>query len=103
MGRYIVPVVMGGADYEKFAPEMSFIDARKYTPKELAELLLHLNKNDKEYLEYFNWAEKTVFYERLPFCELCYKLNFPSKFSNSYKNLTHWWLHYDDNKFVCDV
>ena len=54
MGRYIVPVVMGGADYEKFAPEMSFIDARKYTPKELAELLLHLNKNDKEYLEYFN-------------------------------------------------
>ena len=53
MGRYIIPVVMGGADYKRFAPEMSFIDARKYTPKNLAQLLLHLNKNDKEYLKYF--------------------------------------------------
>ena len=69
MGRYVIPVVMGGADYKKFAPEMSFIDARKYTPEKLAEQLLYLNKNDKEYLEYFKWADKTVFYERLPFCE----------------------------------
>ena len=33
MGRNIVPVVMGGANYEDIAPEMSFIDARKYSPK----------------------------------------------------------------------
>jgi len=103
MGRHVVPVVMGGADYRKFAPDMSFIDAHKYSPKNLADLLLQLNKNDDKYLEYFKWTEKSVFYERLPFCELCHKLNFPIEFSKTYKNITHWWLHYDNNKFVCDV
>ena len=36
-------------------------------------------------------------------CELCWKLNFPSEFSKSYKNLTDWWLHDDKRNFVCDV
>ena len=57
----IVPVVMGGADYNKKAPPKSFIDVMDFeSPGHLAEFLLDLDKNDEEYLSYFWWKVSWV-------------------------------------------
>ena len=49
IGQNVVPIAMGGVDYEQFAPKMSFIDSKKYSPEDLGKLLLHLDKNDDKY------------------------------------------------------
>jgi alpha-1,3-fucosyltransferase len=53
MGHHIVPVVYGGADYTQHEPPHSYIDARKFKPKELAAYLKLLGANDTLYNEYF--------------------------------------------------
>ena len=61
MSLDIVPVVMGGADYKKKAPPKSYIDVLDFeSPKQLAEFLLKLDKNDEEYMSYFWWKVSTI-------------------------------------------
>ncbi|CAB4054470.1 FUT-1 [Lepeophtheirus salmonis] len=79
----IVPVVYGKANYTAISPPHSFINVRDFkSPKDLAEYLTYLDKNDTAYAEYFQWklyghykvssvtqeAQKTL-------CHLCNKLN----------------------------
>ncbi len=46
-------------DYLAVAPENSFIDARKFkSPQDLANYLIYLDRNDDEYLKYFEWKDK---------------------------------------------
>lgn len=72
----MIPIVYGGADYEKFGPPGSYINVDDFPSiKDLAEYIQFLDKNDEEYLKYFVWKE---FYD-LDFrndiwCELCNKL-----------------------------
>ena len=42
----MVPVVYGGADYSQYAPPHSYIDARKFKPKQLAAYLKVLDADD---------------------------------------------------------
>jgi hypothetical protein len=53
----VVPVVLGAANYSNIAPPNSFIDASKYSPKELGNYLKILDKNDTLYNEYFEWKK----------------------------------------------
>jgi alpha-1,3-fucosyltransferase len=77
----IVPIVYGergGSDYYKaIAPPKSYIDVRSFsTVKELAEYLLFLSGNAKEYLKYFEWKkeyEVLVEPSKEPWCDLCCK------------------------------
>ena len=57
--RYdVVPIVMGGADYSKFAPPNSYINVIDFqSPKHLADYLKLLNENDDLYAHYFNWKK----------------------------------------------
>ena len=55
MARNIVPVVLGGANYSAIAPPHSYINALDYSPKQLAQYLLELDRNDTLYKEYFWW------------------------------------------------
>jgi alpha-1,3-fucosyltransferase len=77
MGHDIVPVVYGGADYTQHAPPHSYIDARKFQPKELAAYLKLLDANETLYNEYFWWKDYyRVEYSiedttRHGFCDLC--------------------------------
>ena len=58
LGKGIIPVVYGGADYSKFLPPKSYIEAQKFkTTKDLAEFLTALSQNTEEYLSYFWWTE----------------------------------------------
>ncbi len=51
-----IPIVLGGANYAKFAPSKSYIDVRDFQPiGQLAEYLKYLDKNKTAYSEYFEW------------------------------------------------
>lgn len=97
LGRNIVPVVYGGADYERVAPPHSVIDATKFkTVKELVDYLKFLDDNPAEYLKYFEWKKDFVSYT-LPepaICELCRKLNEPRK-KTFYEDILAW-LNYPE-------
>ena len=81
MARNVVPVVYGGANYSLIAPPHSFIDARQFKPKRLAEYLLRLDQDEILYNEYFWWKKHYVVeageaqMARYGFCELCRKLH----------------------------
>ena len=98
MGHDLVPVVYGGADYTQHAPPHSYIDARKFKPKELAAYLKLLDANDTLYNEYFWWKDYySVEYSvedmsRHGFCDLCRKLHEQQDGDfQSYKELESEW------------
>ena len=56
--KNVVPVVLGGADYDLVAPPSSYINVNDFrSPKDLAVYLKHLMANPHEYLQYFWWKE----------------------------------------------
>ncbi|XP_037803752.1 alpha-(1,3)-fucosyltransferase C-like isoform X2 [Penaeus monodon] len=74
----LVPVVLGGANYEDLLPPNSYIDARQYTPLELAKRLQHLAEHPQEYQSYLEWRKyyqpSTVGGSRV-LCALCTRLH----------------------------
>lgn len=96
MKRNIIPVVYGGVNYSRIAPPHSFIDARQYEPKELADYLLLLNANDTLYDQYFWWKSHYIVeadieqMARRAFCNLCEKLHNDRTF-RTHTNLTAVW------------
>jgi hypothetical protein len=93
----IVPVVYGGADYSQYAPPHSYINIADFrSPKELADYLLLLDKNDALYRKYFDWKKNFEVINRPlnGWCDLCEKLNDPTQKRKSYENVAKWW--YDD-------
>lgn len=95
----LVPIVMGGADYESIAPPNSYIDtARFQSPSELADYLWYLDSNNEEYEKYFDWkrlysVEAGVEQmSRHAFCDLCAKLHQPEEeASKVYTSLVSQW------------
>ena len=95
----VVPVVYGGADYSRIAPPNSYIDARQFEPKQLADYLKKLDHNDGLFEEYLQWKDNYVVEAgvdqqvRNGFCDLCLQLHQEDerKFSN-YNNLVSHWL-----------
>ncbi|XP_018802444.1 PREDICTED: alpha-(1,3)-fucosyltransferase C-like [Bactrocera latifrons] len=80
--RHIVPVVYGGANYTRFAPPHSYIDAQDFkNASSLAEYLNYLSEHPYQYAKYFWWRR----YYRveandgglhmLPYCELCERIH----------------------------
>ncbi len=92
-----VPVVYGVADYSAYAPPNSYIHAAEFaSPKDLADYLLLLDRNDALYAKYFEWR-KDWEVDRKPmigWCELCEKLNDPSLPAKSYADLSKWWFQH---------
>ncbi len=81
LGKDLVPIVYGGANYTQHAPAHSYIDARQFKPKDLAAYLQLLIRNETLYNEYFWWkdyyrVEFTLEHRsRHAFCDLCQKLH----------------------------
>lgn len=79
--RRIIPVVLGQADYSKIAPQHSYIDARKYSPRGLAAYLKLLDGNETLYNDFFRWKNDYSVTVRYPdmaqkaLCQLCEKLH----------------------------
>ena len=98
IARQIVPIVYGGADYSRIAPPHSYIDTRQFKdPKQLADYLLVLDKNETLYNEYFAWKDKydvesgEEIMSLNGFCNLCRKLH-KDKENKVYNQLGNDWL-----------
>ncbi|EFX76413.1 hypothetical protein DAPPUDRAFT_248921 [Daphnia pulex] len=99
--RRIVPVVYGGADYERIAPAGSYIDARRYHPAQLADYLRRLDADDTLYQEFFRWKKDyaveagVASMARRGFCHLCSRLHHDQTVK-TYVDLTSHWQHPSD-------
>ena len=98
-----IPVVLGGSNYSNIAPANSFIDATKFTPKELADHLLHLDKHPEEMVQRLSWHQyydvmmKDTGFEDY-FCRLCELLHNSSLAKKSYPDMNDWWKKQGDCK-----
>ncbi|CAK1542555.1 unnamed protein product [Leptosia nina] len=91
--HYTVPVVYGGADYTRFLPPGSYIDAGKLNSDEVASLISTAIKDRHVYEEYFRWHNHYVYKESPPkadICELCRRLNTEEK-QSTVGNFRKWW------------
>ena len=91
----VVPIVLGGAEYERFAPPHSYINALDFeTPKHLADYLLLLNSSDSLYSKYFDWKEQ--YQVEMPsmdgWCDLCRMAHDDSLPTKVYSDIKKWWV-----------
>ncbi|XP_073954822.1 alpha-(1,3)-fucosyltransferase C-like [Choristoneura fumiferana] len=91
-----LPVVYGGANYSRFLPPHSYIDATTLGPRETVRLMAHLMTDVTRYFAYFDWhtsyAVKKDKGESA--CNLCEALN--QKRRGSHVKLRKWWNpHYE--------
>ncbi|XP_073336513.1 4-galactosyl-N-acetylglucosaminide 3-alpha-L-fucosyltransferase 9-like [Pagrus major] len=92
-----IPVVLGPTrqSYEDHIPGDSFIHVDDFsTPKELAERLLYLDKNDSEYTGYFNWTNRFkvqgASFGRTHACNTCRYLQH-NKGYQAFRDLNKWY------------
>ncbi|XP_053634269.1 4-galactosyl-N-acetylglucosaminide 3-alpha-L-fucosyltransferase FUT6 isoform X2 [Cherax quadricarinatus] len=82
----MVPVVLGAANYSAAMPPNSYIDARQYTPRELATKLKVLARNPQKYQKYLAWRQyyqpSTIGGER-SLCHLCVRLHDPGFYKHN--------------------
>lgn len=97
LGHNVLPIVMGASpeEYTRQAPQHSFIHVDQFKgPRELAEYLLELDRDEDKYNEYFQWKGTGEFINTRFFCRVCALLHDterrPEEFSH-YKNVNSWW------------
>lgn len=83
-------------DYEKYGPERSFIHVEDFrSPKELAEYLHFLDKNDDLYNSYFKWVGTGEFVDswKYMWCRMCAMLHddYSMSIRNWYEDINNWW------------
>ena len=95
----IVPVVLGGADYDSIFPPNSFINMMDFkNMSSLAEYLTKLDTDDALYAKYFTWKSKysvknSKFDTNQAHCDLCQKLhNVGANRSKNAINLEKWFI-----------
>ncbi|XP_064555573.1 alpha-(1,3)-fucosyltransferase C [Drosophila montana] len=94
--RHIVPVVFGGANYTRFLPPHSYIDAEHFdSVEQLAEHLRFVAGDVQEYMSYFWWRQHYKLANSSPFCELCARLHHPSWTHRTqiYGDIRAWWFN----------
>ena len=93
----LVVVTFENRKMKNIAPKKTYINANSFaSPKDLANYLLYLDKNEEEYLSYFWWKE---YYNVKPrsvmmreaFCRLCEMLNDESLPPKRYADIYDWW------------
>lgn len=95
----MIPVVYGGSrmqDYSSIAPHGSYIDAKSFNSvKDLAKYLIFLDKNDSDYLRYFDWKKKFKVIPGQGWCNVCQRvyehLQASRKHNKWYKDMWKWW------------
>ncbi|KAF9424393.1 hypothetical protein HW555_000532 [Spodoptera exigua] len=92
--NYAVPIVFGGANYSRFLPPGSYINAREQSASEVAYLIYKAIKNPKIYEDYFRWHNYYEYVKTPPehdVCKLCQILNEDPGQHSSYKHFRSWW------------
>ncbi|XP_068622910.1 alpha-(1,3)-fucosyltransferase C-like [Battus philenor] len=91
-----IPLVAGGANYHKFLPVGSYINARNKSIENLVDLIQVIIKHPAIYNSFHKWRKHYVIRETRQFegiCDLCKSLNDDVKFKtrSSLKNFRSWW------------
>uniref|UniRef100_A0A182T609 Fucosyltransferase n=1 Tax=Anopheles maculatus TaxID=74869 RepID=A0A182T609_9DIPT len=94
--RNVLPIVMGARpeDYEASSPQKSYIHVDEFgSPKELAEYLHLLDRNDELYNSYFKWKGTGEFINTYYWCRVCAMLHDEASFRRpkSYDDINEWW------------
>ncbi|KAJ0172607.1 hypothetical protein K1T71_011746 [Dendrolimus kikuchii] len=94
MQHYTVPIVYGGANYSRFLPPGSYINAREHDVETIAKIMVKAIQEPKVYEEYFRWHNHYVYKETpevADVCTLCELLNDPKRNQSVVKNFRKWW------------
>ncbi|KAL0870304.1 hypothetical protein ABMA27_005326 [Loxostege sticticalis] len=91
----VVPIVFGSANYSRFLPPGSYLDARELGPIKLAETMDEIYKNKTRYYEFFRWKNHFRYKEtyEADVCNLCAALNDKEavRRHSVYKDFRGWW------------
>ncbi|XP_075973110.1 alpha-(1,3)-fucosyltransferase C-like [Anticarsia gemmatalis] len=94
----VVPIVYGGADYSRFLPPGSYLNARELGLYLLVEKMRHLMEEPELYAQYFRWRNHYSYHKTIDdpetneYCQMCALLNSHTIRTKSvYKNLYDWW------------
>ncbi|XP_026474909.1 glycoprotein 3-alpha-L-fucosyltransferase A [Ctenocephalides felis] len=94
LGRDILPIVMGARpeDYERAAPMHSYIHVDDFEgPRQLAEYLHRLDRDDAMYNEYFRWKGTGELINTYFWCRMCAMLHAEPRQYKSYSDINDWW------------
>ncbi|XP_072945711.1 alpha-(1,3)-fucosyltransferase C-like [Epargyreus clarus] len=90
-----VPIVYGGAQYERFLPPNSYLNALNFTTEDLATHMNDIIRNRERYYDFFRWKNHYSIKESpvLDACGLCEKMNNPRWLVHiaSYSQFRKWW------------
>ncbi|XP_050682854.1 alpha-(1,3)-fucosyltransferase C-like isoform X1 [Leptidea sinapis] len=92
----VVPIVFGGADYSRFLPPGSYLDAKRSKPDELAATIATLIRYPKTYSHYFSWKNNYIYQDPSNsdnVCSVCAALNDKELFEShkTYSHFRYWW------------
>ncbi len=86
----MIPVVLGGGNYDYYIPKSSFINVLDYkNARQLADYLIYQSENQTEsYNSYFKWKKYAKFngHRQLtfnPICDMCIRLNLEEFYPNN--------------------
>ncbi|XP_013189108.1 alpha-(1,3)-fucosyltransferase C-like [Amyelois transitella] len=102
-----VPVVYGGANYTRFLPKGSYLNARTMGPTNLAHKMFELMTDLNAYAQYFKWKKYYSYHYRHEspdtddYCKFCAMLNDEELFKRKsyYANMRIWW----SDKHTCTM
>ncbi|XP_061719867.1 alpha-(1,3)-fucosyltransferase C-like, partial [Cydia pomonella] len=91
--NYAVPVVYGGANYIRFLPPGSYINARETHPYNLAQAIYEATRSQEAYESYFKWRNYYSIEENhSSLCDLCAALyGDKAKYAPAKKTFRVWW------------
>lgn len=79
-------------DYKRSAPPNSFIHVEDFeSPKDLAQYLKKIDKNDDMYNHFFKWKGTGDFIDTKFWCRLCAMLNDLNKPNLVVRDVGAWW------------
>ncbi|XP_041969200.1 alpha-(1,3)-fucosyltransferase C-like [Aricia agestis] len=100
--HYTVPIVFGGADYSRFLPPGSYVDAGKLKSDQVVDLMVEAMRAPAVYRDYFRWRKYYVYKESpggADVCKLCELLDEPN--FGTRNNFRRWWNSNYEN--VCKI
>ncbi|XP_072938427.1 alpha-(1,3)-fucosyltransferase C-like [Epargyreus clarus] len=96
LNNYAVPVVFGFANYSRFLPPGSYLDARELGAKNLARVMSDVIANKTRYYDFFRWRNHFSYNEtsdNADVCKLCEVLNDDQMVNtvSVWQNFREWW------------
>ncbi|XP_068623147.1 alpha-(1,3)-fucosyltransferase C-like isoform X2 [Battus philenor] len=91
-----IPIVYGGADYSRFLPPNTYLDALKMRPSDLAATMSRLTLSPELFSQYFRWKSQYTYLDPSTsdsVCELCAALNNDTMMRRPtvYEDFRSWW------------